>query len=262
MTLTGHSGTISGMSSERSICEVWRLGLVEYKRAWELQNQLAEKVAAGVQPPTLLLLEHPHTYTLGRRGDATHLLLNEQELKRKGIQVEWVDRGGDITYHGPGQLVGYPILPLAQKGWQGERLPQADYVGYVRNLEKTLIIALSKFGLLAGQISGLTGVWIQPDVASRCPRCDPRLRQVPSKIASIGVKVDVHGVSRHGFALNVSPEMSYWEGIVPCGLDGVTMASLSGLVDPAPGMDAVMDAVVSAFGEVFDYTIVEMNEIV
>jgi lipoate-protein ligase B len=178
------------------------------------------------------------------------------------VQVVWVDRGGDITYHGPGQLVGYPILPLANQGWQGDRLPQADYVGYVRKLEKTLITSLIHFGLVAGQIAGLTGVWIQPDVASRCPHCDPRFKQAPAKIASIGVKVDVHGVSRHGFALNVSPDMAYWQGIIACGLEGVSMVSLADLLDPIPTLDEVSSAVVASFGEVFGYKMLEVPQTV
>ncbi|MDD5368353.1 MAG: lipoyl(octanoyl) transferase LipB [Anaerolineaceae bacterium] len=250
------------MIEDVSICEVRRLGLVPYTQAWELQNQLAGKVASGECPPTLLLLEHHHTYTLGRRGEAQHLLWKPEELEERGVTVEWVDRGGDITYHGPGQLVGYPILPLAGRSWLGERLPQADYVGYVRKLEITLISALMKFGLAAGQIPGLTGVWIQPDVASRCPRCDPRLRQAPSKIASIGIKVDVHGISRHGFALNVSPDMTYWQGIVPCGLDGVMMASFADLLEPVPEMTDVIGAVIDAFHTVFRYKMVEVNQMV
>jgi lipoyl(octanoyl) transferase len=232
-------------------CVVERLGLIPYDEAWRLQDRLADEIAAGERPPTLLLLEHPHTYTFGRRGHAENLLWNEVEMAQRGITVEWVDRGGDVTYHGPGQLVGYPLLPLAPRDWQGNRLPQADFVGYLRKLEKTLILALAHFGLPAGQREGLTGVWVQPDVASRCPRCDPRKSKMPLKIASIGVKVDARGISRHGFALNVDPQMDYWEGIIPCGLDGVQMASLAELIDPIPSMEQVMDAVTHSFGDVF-----------
>jgi lipoyl(octanoyl) transferase len=232
-------------------CVVERLGLMPYNQAWRLQERLAAEIAAGQRPATLLLLEHPHTYTFGRRGHAENLLWDQDELNRRGITIEWVDRGGDATYHGPGQLVGYPLLPLAPAGWQGNRLPQADFVGYVRDLEKTLILALMHLGLATGQRPGLTGVWVQPDVMSRCPRCDPVLRRQPAKIASIGVKVDVNGVSHHGFALNVAPQMDYWEGIIPCGLQGVSMVSLADFLDPVPSMDAVMGAVIASFGEVF-----------
>src|SRR5512141_2824379 len=183
----------------KQLCEVYRLGMMPYTEAWELQGRLAEEIAAGMRPATLLLLEHPHTYTFGRRGQAENLLWDEAERARRGVEVAWVDRGGDVTYHGPGQLVGYPLLPLAPQGWTGERLPQADYVGYVRNLEKALIFALARFGIVGGQLPGLTGVWVAADVWARCPRCDPRLKPAPAKIVSIGVKVDVHGVTRHGF---------------------------------------------------------------
>ncbi len=242
------------------ICEVHRLGQVEYAAAWKLQAEAARQVASGERPATLFLLEHPHTYTLGRRAQAENLLWDPAELERRGVSVHTVDRGGDITYHGPGQLVGYPILPLAAPGWQGARLPQADFVGYLRRLEETLILALLKWDIIAGQVKGKTGVWVQPDMASRCPRCDPAEVKNPAKLASIGVKIDVHGVSRHGFALNVNPDPAYWQGIVVCGLPGVTMLSLADLLGEAPPMDEVMDGVVGAFKEVFGYTMVENHE--
>jgi lipoyl(octanoyl) transferase len=230
------------------------LGLVDYEKAWKLQDTYAAEIAAGARPPTLLLLEHPHVYTFGRRGQAENLLWNESELKDKNIAVHWVDRGGDVTYHGPGQLVGYPLIPLGQVNTES-KIPQADYVGYVRKLEKTLIVALAHFGLVAGQRSGKTGVWIQADVWSRCPRCHPEDKQKPAKIAAIGVKVDARGVSRHGFALNVNPDMSYWDGIIACGLADEPVAALSDLLDPVPTMERVKQEVVSTFVEVFEYKI-------
>ena len=136
-----------------------------------------------------------------------------------------------------------------------QKIPQADYVGYIRKLEKTLIIALANLGLVAGQQTGMTGVWVQADVWSRCPRCKPEDRQKPAKIAAIGVKVDVQGVSRHGFALNVNPDMSYWDGIIACGLADYPVASLADLLDPVPTMEQVKGEVVSVFGEVFGYEI-------
>jgi lipoyl(octanoyl) transferase len=244
------------------ICEVLQLGLVPYEEAWRLQEELAAGIAAGTRLPTLLLLEHPPTYTFGRRGKLENLLWDEAERRRRGIAVHWVDRGGDVTYHGPGQLVGYPLLLLAPDGLNASgaggspRLPQADYVGYLRRLEQVLIAALAQFGLAAGQVAGLTGVWVQPDTASRCQACPPELRQRPSKVAAIGVKVDVHGVSLHGFALNVNPDMGYWQGIVGCGLKDYAVTSLAQLMDPAPTMEQVMQAVIPAFGEVFGYRMV------
>ncbi len=246
------------------------LGLIEYKKAWKLQDQYAAEIAAGERPPTLLLLEHPHVYTFGRRGQAENLLWNELELKDKDVAVHWVDRGGDVTYHGPGQLVGYPLIQL--KPIKPDRSPSesfgledsperpvrfdVDYVGYVRKLEKMLIATLARLGVVAGQRSGLTGVWIQADVWSRCPRCRPEDKQKPAKIAAIGVKVDARGVTRHGFALNVNPDMSYWDGIIACGLADEPVASLADLLTTPPAMDRVKQGITDAFSKVFDF---EMN---
>ena len=243
------------------------LGSIEYETAWKLQEEYAREIADGRRLPTLLLLEHSHVYTFGRRGRQENLLWGESQLREKGIAVHWVDRGGDVTYHGPGQLVGYPLLPLGGvrslqtsetqrlETLQSARIPQADYVGYVRKLEKTLIVALARLGLAAGQRSGLTGVWIQADVHSRCPRCKPEDRRKPAKIAAIGVKVDARGVSRHGFALNVDPDMEYWDGIIGCGLQDEPIVSLADLFAEPPSMERVKSEVLAAFGEVLGYTI-------
>ena len=236
------------------------LGLIEYARAWKLQDEYAREIAEGTRPPTLLLLEHPHVYTFGRRGRQENLLWGETQLKEKGIAIHWVDRGGDVTYHGPGQLVGYPLLPLGSphpqplsQGEKGARIPQADYVRYIRKLEETLIVAMARLGLAAGQRSGLTGVWIQADAHSRCPRCKPEDRKKPAKLAAIGVKVDARGVSRHGFALNVNPNMEYWDGIIACGLQDEPIVSLADLFVEPPPMERVKREVINAFSEVFGY---------
>ena len=176
-------------------------------------------------------------------------------MKEKNVTVHWVDRGGDVTYHGPGQLVGYPLIPLGQVNAE-DKIPQADYVGYVRKLEQALIITLANLGLVAGQRKGLTGVWVQADVWSRCPRCRPEDSQKPAKIAAIGVKVDARGITRHGFALNVDPDMSYWEGIIACGLAEEPVTSLADLLDPVPAMERVKQEVIFAFGDVFEYEII------
>ena len=246
---------INGSSQQGTAYEVLDLGLIEYEQAWKLQDQYASEIAEGKRPPTLLLLEHPHVYTFGRRGKQDNLLWGESQLKEKGIAIHWVDRGGDVTYHGPGQLVGYPLIPLAPTPLlMGEgRIPQADYVGYVRKLEKTLITALARLGLAAGQRSGLTGVWIQADVHSRCPRCKPEDRRKPAKIAAIGFKVDARGVSRHGFALNVNPNMEYWDGIIACGLQDEPIVSLADLFESPPSMEQVKREVITAFSAVFDF---------
>lgn len=233
-----------------SICEVHRLGQIGYQEARALQERLAGEVASGNRPPVLLLLEHPHTFTFGRRGKRENLLWPESELSTRGVEVIWSDRGGDVTYHGPGQLVAYPLIPLGPIGGDG-RLPQADFLGYLRRLEQVVVRSLASLGLASAQRPGLTGVWIQPDVASRCPHCPPAARKQPSKIASIGVKVDARGVTRHGLALNVAPDMSYWDGIVACDLPGAPMVSLADLLDPAPSMEAVQAEIARQFGAVF-----------
>lgn len=231
--------------------EVRRLGLMPYQAAWALQQQLAEQRAADLISDTLLLLEHPHTFTFGRSGKAEHLIWSELQLRARGVTVEWVDRGGDVTYHGPGQLVGYPILRLGQPNSAEGRIPQADYVGYVRKLEEVIIRTLAQFGLVSGQLRGLTGVWIQPDVASRCPHCPPAAKLTPSKIAAIGVKVNARGISQHGFALNIAPEMTYFNGIIPCGIPDHGVISLADLFDDPPAMDEVIDELCAQFAKVF-----------
>jgi lipoyl(octanoyl) transferase len=238
--------------TNRKICEYAVLGRVNYPQAWELQDALAKDIAEDRRAPILLLLEHPHTFTMGRSGHQENLLWSEEQLLAHDVELHWVDRGGDITYHGPGQLVGYPLLPLGRVDIDGH-LPSADYVGYLRHLEEALIRTLATFGLVTGQVSGLTGVWVQPDVASRCPHCPPQSRHKPSKLAAIGVKVDARGVSRHGFALNIDPDMSFFQGIVPCGLLGHPVVSLAEVMWTPPTLDAVAEAFIDSFGDSFGY---------
>ena len=229
-------------------CAVLHLGTVPFDEGRRLQETLAGKIRAGTRPPTLLLLEHPHTYTFGRRGQEKHLLWDEAEMVRRGVTVVWTDRGGDVTYHGPGQLVGYPLLPLTPIGAApiqdtttgSPRLPQADFIGYIRRLELTLIEALASLGQPAVQLPGLTGVWVDQGPEAR-----------PAKIAAIGVKVDARGISRHGFALNVAPRMSYWEGIIGCGLEDYPVTSLTALKPDAQLMEKARRAVIRAFGNQF-----------
>lgn len=231
------------------VCQVHRLGIVPYAEAWALQDQLAREVAQGERPPTLLLLEHPPTYTFGRRGHAEHLLWDEAECRRRGVDVFWVDRGGDVTYHGPGQLVGYPILPLAPGGLRmtddagRPRLPRADYVGYVRRLEEVIIRALAPFGVQGFRVEGMTGVWVR----------HPQAAHGMAKIAAIGVKVDARGVSRHGFAINVCPDMSFWQGIIGCGLKGYAVTCMAEITDQPVSVAALLPPLVTAFGEVFGF---------
>jgi lipoyl(octanoyl) transferase len=231
-------------------CEIYWLGRVDYDSAWDLQNILAAQIAVGKRPPTLLLLEHPHVYTIGRKGSTTNLLWDERTCQQRGITLRHVDRGGDITYHGPGQLVGYPILPLAHPGWQGERLPQADFVGYLRKLEEVLIRLLESYSIPSYRREGLTGVWCRVSRLQRTPPItfpEPR----PAKIASIGVKVDRSGISRHGFAINVHPDMDYWQGLIPCGLNDVLMIAMSDVLPETPSIQAVALRTARYFSQVF-----------
>lgn len=242
-------------ASPERVCEVRDLGLMPYAEARRLQDRMAGEIAEGSLPSTLLLLEHPNTYTFGRRARPEDLLWSEHQIAARGVEIHWIDRGGEATYHGPGQLVGYPLLDLGRVVSDG-RLPPSDYLGYLRRLEEVIIRAVARLGLAVGQLPGLTGVWVQPDVASRCSRCPPAARRSPSKLASIGVKVDSRGVTRHGFALNIDPDMSYWEGIVACGQPDRPSVALADLLQPVPKAGLVRRAVVDAFGSVFGFRMV------
>lgn len=227
-------------------CLVQKLGLLPYEQAWKLQETIASQIVSGERPATLLLLEHPHTFTFGRRGEKKNLLWDDAELTRRGVSVFWVDRGGDVTYHGPGQLVGYPLIKLKSPSLfpstEGDipSVPKADYVGYLRQLERVLVATLASFGIQARQVAGLTGVWVDSSSGGS-----------PNKIAAIGVKVDAHGVTRHGFALNVAPDMSYWGGIIGCGLANCAQISMAEVLPQPPAMDEVIQALITAFGNEF-----------
>jgi lipoyl(octanoyl) transferase len=244
---------------------VVRAGRVPYLTAWAWQRALASQRAAGTIGDVLVLVEHPPVYTLGRRADERHLVFDAAERERRGIGLHRIDRGGDVTYHGPGQLVGYPLLPLAPGGLMpaagahNSRLPQADYIGYVRRLEQTPILAAAKFGVAAKQVEGLTGVWLPPAGEASASGDQPAEDLLPRKLAAIGVKVDVKGVSRHGFALNVNPDMTYWQGIIGCGLEGYPSTSLAELLSSPVSMEEVCTAVIEAFGTVFGYEMVEVS---
>ncbi len=198
---------------------VW-LGHVPYERALELQIDYLERRARREIPDTLLLLTHPHVYTFGRAGDPKNLLVSPESLAQEGIPVARVGRGGDVTYHGPGQLVGYPIV----------RLEKPDVHRYVRAVEAALIDALDAFGVPARRIEGLTGVWTGE-----------------KKIASIGVGVR-RWVTYHGFALNVCTDLSYFRRIHLCGLVGRQATSISEAVGREVPVDAVRGAVADACG--------------
>src|SRR3954454_4161260 len=186
-----HSTRSTVYLSMRECC-LRELGRVGYGEALELQQQLASQRKRGLIPDQLLLLEHPHVITLGRNGHIENLLAGDDILSRAGIAFHPTDRGGDFTYHGPGQLVGYPILDL--RDWK------RDVGAYVRAVEETIILTLADYGIEGGRIPTLTGVWV-----------DGR------KIAAIGVHLS-RWVTSHGFALNVNTDLSYFQYIVPCGL--------------------------------------------
>jgi lipoyl(octanoyl) transferase len=236
---------------QKKICQASWLGTLSYETAWRMQEELAEEIASGKRPATFLLLEHPHTYTAGRSTKPGHLLWNEAERVKNGVQLFEVDRGGDITYHGPGQLVGYPLFRLPPLPEDGNGNAGTDTVGYVRKIEKALILALSQFGVHGCQRQGLSGVWVEEELPNS--EFQPRPAK---KIASIGVKVDVNRVTRHGFALNVNPDMSYWNGIIACGLEGVAMTSMANCLGRVPAMERVVEAVVSSFETIFGYEII------
>lgn len=213
-----------------------------YHDAWKLQDRLvAERTSTPDAPERLLLLEHPHVYTFGSSGEEKNLLMPEDERTRRGVEVVYTDRGGNITYHGPGQWVGYPILELPRSPDLGLR---TDFIGYVRRLEEVLIMTLADYGLVAYPIPGLTGVWTHT-------------KEGDAKIAAIGVKINVRGVTKHGFALNVHTDMDYFGGIIPCGIDDKGVISMAQLLPQSPSMDDVAERLIARFGDVFGLTMVE-----
>ena len=204
------------------ICRFAWLGTVEYLRARSLQDTLVRQVHGGDSPDTLLLLEHPHVFTRGRLSRDEHLLATEAELATAGVPVHETDRGGQITYHGPGQLVGYPVINL--RDWGGGPLR------YVRTLEQVIVETLADFGIAGHTEDGLTGVWT-----------------AGGKIAAIGVKIS-QGVAFHGFAINVNTDLSYYRHIVPCGITDRPVTSMAVEQGERAEMEAVRYSLVFRFG--------------
>ena len=212
------------------------LGRLPYAEAWDLQKAFWEgRVGGRSVDDYLLMLEHPHTYTVGRNGDGSNLLIPEADLSEIGAEIHHVDRGGDITYHGPGQLVGYPIfaVPHLPKGY--------DMVGHVRRLEATIIATLGDLGIDAWAEEGLTGVWT-----------------ARGKIAAIGVRV-ARGVSMHGFAINVEPDLSYFGRIVPCGIADRAVTSISEVLGESISIEAVVEALIPQAATVFGHAETEVQ---
>lgn len=210
------------------VVEIRRLGLLSYADGVELQNRFVAERKAGAIPDQLLLLQHPPVITLGVRtgSDRSHVLASDEALATRGVEIYESGRGGDVTFHGPGQLVGYPILDL--------RPDRCDVHRYVRDLEEVLIRTAAAFGIEAARARGLTGVWVRHD-----------------KLAAIGVRIS-RWVTSHGFALNVNTDLSQFDLIVPCGIQDRGVTSLQRLLGQTIEIAAVEQAAIDAFGVIFE----------
>ncbi|MHA7131956.1 lipoyl(octanoyl) transferase LipB [Algoriphagus namhaensis] len=225
------------------------LGLMDYQKAWDYQEKIFEETvslkisnrkATGekkVTPNYLLFLEHPHVYTLGKSGDEKNLLLDEQGLKQRGATYYKINRGGDITYHGPGQLVGYPILDLDNFF--------TDIHKYLRLLEESVIRTLEEYGIPSGRIQGLTGVWLDHEEQAN-----------PRKICALGVKAS-RWVTMHGFAFNVNSDLSYFDSIIPCGIDDKAVTSLQSELGYPIEMEEVKGKMKRHIAELFEMELSE-----
>ena len=211
-----------------NLCRAVWLGDMEYQEAYDLQLSLVEKVHSGQEPNTLLMLEHPHVYTKGRLSKESDVLLPEADLEAQGISVLETDRGGQVTYHGPGQLVVYPIVNL--KDWGGP-------VKYVRALEQVVIATLADMGITANCESGNTGVWTNQ-----------------GKIAAIGVKIS-RGIAFHGLSLNVNTDLAYYQNIIPCGIADRPVTSMASILGSPVDMGLVRYGLVYQFGREFRFRI-------
>ncbi len=228
------AGDVASAASRR--LHVSRLGTVPYAQGLALQQELVQQRRAGEIDDALLLLEHPHVITLGSSSHASNVLLDDAQRAAGGIELFETGRGGDVTYHGPGQLVGYPILDL--------KPDRCDLHRYVRDIEEVIIRALRTWDVRADRIAGLTGVWVNDE-----------------KICAIGVRVSSGWITSHGFALNITTDLSYFGAIVPCGITDRGVTSLARVLgNDAPGMPAVCDAVATAFAAVFERAIVVPGE--
>jgi lipoate-protein ligase B len=221
------------VSESRECLVVW-LGCVSYSKALALQMRICNLIKRGFNRDVLLLLEHPPTITLGRSGNRSHLLVDVSVLKSRGIELWNIDRGGDITFHGPGQLIAYPILSLQP--------PERDVHEYMRRLEESLIRLLSCYGVASGREARFTGVWT-----------------AGGKIAAMGVHIS-RWVTRHGFALNVNTDLSYYNLIVPCGITGRDVTSIQKILGASLNLDEIVDKYVPIFGSIFSRTMTAISE--
>jgi len=216
------------------LCLFVDFGLVGYAEAFTLQKRLVAARKVGAIADVLIFCEHPHVITLGRNGKREHLLASEHVLRQKGVEFQAADRGGDITYHGPGQIVGYPILNLAAI--------RRDVVWYVRMLEETMIRATAEFGLFAERVPGKTGIWV------RCNCADEK----EEKLAAIGVHIS-RWVTSHGFAYNVSTDLRFFDLIVPCGISDRRPTSLEKLLGRRVERAEVAAHLRKRFAEIFGF---------
>ena len=203
---------------------------MDYLQAWEMQKTLVHRVAEGTDPNTLLILQHPHTYTIGRRGHREDVLLTDEDLDRLDVNVYDVDRGGEATYHGPGQLVAYPIVNI--RPWGGP-------LRFVRTLEQVMISTLADYGIAAGVKEGCTGVWVGDE-----------------KIGAIGLKVS-RGVASHGLSLNVNVDLDYYRHVIPCGSPTITVTSMHALLNQPVDIVSVQYTLQYHFGRLFRLKMVE-----
>jgi lipoyl(octanoyl) transferase len=225
----------SKVSTAKRLCRARYFGLVSYSEALALQNRLVDQRRRDEVPDQLLLLEHPHVFTLGRNADKGNIVGDSLQLDACSIEVHETGRGGDVTYHGPGQLVGYPIMNL--------RPERCDVHRYVRDLEEVMIKAAADFGVEASRISGLTGVWVKNE-----------------KLGAIGVRI-ARWITSHGFAFNVNTDLSFFSLIVPCGIRDKGVTSLSRLLGTEIEMPKVIDSVIRHFGEIFDREVTGEDEV-
>lgn len=209
----------------RTGVQVRRLGRVGYRQAWELQRQMVAARRQHRIPDTLVLLSHPPVITMGRGGRSEHLVGSRRELSARGVEFVETDRGGDVTFHGPGQIVGYAIVDLTRR--------ERDLHRYLRDLEEVVVRALAEFEIEAGRVPGLTGVWA-----------------ADAKLAAIGVRVS-KWITHHGFALNVDTDLSYFDLIVPCGIADKRVTSMNELLERDVSRHAVEGALARSFGGVF-----------
>jgi lipoyl(octanoyl) transferase len=217
---------------------------VEYGAAWELQRRVVAASKAGAVPDALLLCEHPHVITLGRNGKIGNLRASDHVLRQMGVSFFQTDRGGDITYHGPGQLVGYPILNLAEI--------RRDVAWYLRSLEEAMIRATAEFGVASRRVAGRTGVWVDAPMESGGEE----------KLAAIGVHLS-RWVTSHGFAYNVSTDLRYFDLIVPCGIANRGVTSLEKLLGRSVKMEEVSLRLTGYLGELMglDFRLADRDEL-